>query len=448
MPILGLVSTESLATQRFTNIRRKVFYQYPAGAAPLLGILSLMDGEETDDPEYSWYEQRMVEQKTTTASQGSSKGPIKSDADGDPGDPVSIAADTEYIIVVASTDLLRVGHVLKIEFAASSGTVTMDCRFVVTAITSSTKVKVRALGSWAGVDNGTTNENVGKEVLVVGSSFAQGIADISKGIYTTPANIGNYCQIFRTPFSMTGTAVATSLKYDDSGVYKSKAKENSMNHMIELEKAFIFGQKAKTTANEATGLPQYLTGGILHFLAQWELTSNNPYGGSGASADTDDNKRIITNANGWVNHKLYSTWLERAFRVTNNRASEKLVLCGNTFLSCINQMYESRACLDAGLPMTETFGMDVVAHTTPFGKVYYKTHPLFNQNSTLRGCALFLDVNNLKYRYVIGRDTKLYKNRQPNNADYRTDEWITEAGLELYYPESHMFVKNVLDFRP
>jgi hypothetical protein len=46
-----------------------------------------------------------------------------------------------------------------------------------------------------------------------------------------------------------------------------------------------------------------------------------------------------------------------------------------------------------------------------------------------------------------GRDTELLTQRQPNNADYREDEWLSESGLELEFPESNMYLQNVLDFR-
>jgi hypothetical protein len=198
-------------------------------------------------------------------------------------------------------------------------------------------------------------------------------------------------------------------------------------------------------------VPQYLTGGILWYLEQYEAADSVYRGGTGAAAvtaDTDDNKRIIVNAGGTLSVKTYDNYLERLFRNTNNVANEKLVLCGSGFLKTVNQMYESRSCLDSKLPMTDTFGWDVVKHTTPFGTIYYKSHPLFNRNTTLRYNALFLDVQNLKYRYVIGRDTKLFKDRGANDFDGRRDEWLTEAGLELIQPDSCMYMQNVRDYTP
>ena len=52
MSILGLLGTEQLAAERFTSIRRKVFYFYPNGAAPLMGLLSLLEEEQANgDPD-------------------------------------------------------------------------------------------------------------------------------------------------------------------------------------------------------------------------------------------------------------------------------------------------------------------------------------------------------------------------------------------------------------
>ena len=47
-----------------------------------------------------------------------------------------------------------------------------------------------------------------------------------------------------------------------------------------------------------------------------------------------------------------------------------------------------------------------------------------------------------------GRDTELLKNRQNNDEDLRKDEWLTEAGLELRFPESHMYLQNVTSYVP
>jgi len=448
--ILGLIGTEDYAANRFKNPRRKVFYDYPNGSAPLTGLLSLMDEEDSDDPEFSWFEKRKKQQRTDTASQGSSKGPVLDAAAADAGDPVTLTAGTLYHLVVASNEEFRVGHIFRAILTTTGGTVNVEVQGRVTDIVSTNKIKFTPLATVAGIDNGTTNENVTKEVLIIGSAYAQGAAGSSEAVYYEPIEPINYCQIFRSEFSITGTALKTSARYDETGPYKDKSKEASLNHMVEMERAFMFGIRSKSI-DATTNLPTYTTGGVLWHLAQWEAANSAYRGGSGAAAvtaDTDDLKRIIENSAGTLNEKAYDGYLERVFRTTNNRANEKLVLCGNQFLMVVNQLYRSKSVLNASLPMTETYGMNVVRHTTPFGTIYYKTHPLYNENAGLRASALFLDVPNLKYRYVQGRDTDLLKNRQNNNEDLRRDEWLGECGTEIRFPESHMFIKNVLDYAP
>ena len=246
---------------------------------------------------------------------------------------------------------------------------------------------------------------------------------------------------------ITGSALKTSVKYDETGAYKDQAKEAAINHMRELEFAFIFGRKTKTIVDPSgTNLPTYTTGGILNQIELWE--AGTLYEVAASTADTDDNKRIITNSSGVITEKLYDNYLERLFRVTNNKANEKLCLCGSGFLNTLNRMYKSKTTLNSDLPLTASYGMKVVSHVTPFGTVYYKTHPLFTMNAAMRYNGLFIDVGNLRYRYLDGRDTELLTNRQPNDADYRKDEWLTECGLETRYPESNLYLQNILDFTP
>lgn len=445
MAILGLMSTESFAAERFTNIRRRVFYQYPNGKAPLTGLLSLTKEEPTNDPEFSAYEKRLIQQRTLTVSQGTSKGPILTSAGADAGDPATLTRDTSYRIKVAATANFRVGHVIQVPLTVSGSSATgYRAKGVVTAIVTDDYLLVRITSATqANIDNGATNENVGKEVLVIGSAFKQGSMDISSETYNLPVNVGNYTQIFRTPFSLTGTALKTEAKFDETGPYKDKAKEHSVLHMIELEKAFLFGVKHKFI--ETDGLPVYTTNGLIEWLRLWE--AGTTYGNTAATVNADDNKRIIT-INGSINERDYDKYLERLFRVTNNVANEKLCLCGSGFLQTINQMYRGSTTITSLQGKEAPYGMTVVQHNTLFGTIYYRTHPLFSQNDDLRFNSLFVDVQNLKYRHIPGRDTELLKNRQANDADYRKDEWLTECGLEVRFPESHMYMEGVTSTTP
>ena len=460
MALFGLLSTESFASERFTSIRRSVFYQYPNGAAPLLGLLSMLDGEVLNDPEFSWYEDRLAEQVTTTVVNGTTSGAWYADSAGALGAAMATtAADrtagTAYWLRVASVVPFRGGDVLKVRNLNVTGT-TADAQFIVlptaagvfSSGTTTGYIRVTAVNTVANVLNVYNQSDAATEVQVLGNANMQGQTGSSEGSYTLATRTGNNAQIFRTPYSFTGTAIATSAKFDEEGPYKDKAKKAGMKHMIQMELQFLFGDPSKGI-DATSGLPTYTTGGIMFFLRLWEVGVGNAYAGvtstypnTASTANSDDNKRII-DINGSITESALDDYYERLFRHTNNVSNEKLAFVGSGFLNVINKLYKSKVVFQADIPQADSYGMSVVKHMCPFGTVYYKTHPLFSRNGFMRYNALFLDVQNFKYRYVQNRDTDVKKNCQPNNADYRLDEYLTEAGLELQFPEANMYMKGV-----
>jgi hypothetical protein len=459
MAILGLLSTESFAAERFKSVRRSVFYQYPNGAAPLLGLLSMLDGEVLNDPEFSWYEDRYKQKVQYTVVNGTTSGPWYADSSGALGAAAATTAATKtagtaYWLRVDGRDNLRPNDVLKVKnMTITGGTIDLQLKILASASgiwyddTGGFFIRVTPLNTTAAVTNiHTSSDNL--EVQVLGNANFQGQVGSSEGSYTIPTTTGNATMIFRTPYSFTGTAMKTALKFDESGPYKDRAKKASIGHMIQMELQFLFGEYSKYV-DTSTGLPCFTTGGILFFMRLWEAGEGNALGGktstypvAASTSNSDDNKRII-NINGNISESSLDDYYERLFRKTNNISNEKMAFVGSGFLNVMNKLYKSSMTLNSDLPTGDTYGMNVVKHQTPFGVVFYKTHPLFSENASMRYNALFLDVQNLHYRYMQDRDTNVKKNIQPNNADYRQDEWFTEAGFEMQFPESHMYMVGV-----
>ena len=466
MAILGLLSTESFAAERFKSVRRSVFYQYPNGAAPLLGLLSMLDGEVLNDPEFSWYEDRYKEKVQSMVVNGTTSGPWYADSTGAKGAAAATtAADktagTAYWLRVDGLDNVRPNDVLKLRVPVT-GTADVELQLKIVAHTdgvwsnssSGYYIRVTPLNTLAAVTNVHTEYTTALrtlEVQVLSNANYQGQTGSAEGSYSLPTTTGNATMIVRTPYSFTGTAMKTALKFDESGPYKDRAKKASISHMIQMELQFFFGEYSKTV-DSTTGLPCFTTGGILFFMRLWEVGEGNAVGGktstypvAAGTANSDDNKRII-NINGNITETLLDDYYERLFRKTNNISNEKMAFVGSGFLNVLNKLSKSKVELKSDLPLGDTYGMNVVKHQTPFGVVYYKTHPLFSQNASMRYNALFLDVQNLHYRYMQDRDTNIKKNIQPNNADYRQDEWFTEAGFEMQFPESHMYMVGVTGY--
>lgn len=442
----GLLSTETVSDYKSLNSRRKIFYQYPTGAFPIMGILSMLPSEETDKVEFGWWERRFPAQRTTTVASGTA--PFLA-ADGSAfADLASFVANTEYRVNVADTSQFKPTHVINIRGVTlndvASATANYEVKGTVTEINSTTQLTFRPYDAWAAVDNGATDNNA-LTVAIIGTANAEG-GRSGTGIIQFPVNPTNYTQIFRTAFNISRTALKGGLKFDDSGPYKMQAKENGLRHMIELEKAVLFGEKHTVLVTDPdTGdqTPETKMGGIIWFLQQWEAANSIYRGGAGAAAVTansDDNKRII-NLGGTMTKTQYNTYISRAFRKTSDKAYEKLVVCGGTFLETVNSLFE-KDIVRTTLFQEKTRNAEFIvhSHTTLRGTVHYKVHPLFDEDPDLQANALILDMGNLMYRPLTDSDTVFLKGRQETDRDGRKDEWITEAGLELRFPESNMYI--------
>lgn len=448
--ILGIVGAEGFANQRFTNVRQKVFYNFPNGGTSLLGILSLLTEEVTNDPTYKWFEKRSVEMRETTEVNGTTSGPWYADSAGSLGSAMATTAAVRtagsfYWLRVHTYGKIRIGDIIKItDHPITGGTADIYCQVVDKVTSTDEYLRVTPLVTVAAVTNIYTSSDE-LEVKVVGNMNSEGQVGSGEGQYITPEEFYNYTQIFRTSWKMTGTAVHTSATYDTSGVYKDMARDKQYEHFTKMEWNMVFGRLSTRTDDD--GLTVRSFNGIIAFLEAWEAANSLYRGGTGAAAvtlNTDENKRII-NVAGTLTITTYEDYLERLFRVSHSATREKLALCGNLFLLAINRLYEGRTVLTVPSPNEKPFGMDVTTHRTPFGTVHYQTHPLFNENAVMIRNALFLDAQkSLKYRYMAGRDTKLLKNRQENDADYRKDEYLTECGLEVRFPEANMYMQNVL----
>ena len=451
MPILGLMNSEDFATQREKNYRRNVFYYNPNGAFPITGLSSLLSDEETNDPQFHWWEKRMPVRSTLTAV-ANATGPF-TNTSGDDLTTAGWTATAEAIIrvTVDSTANFRTQNVIMIEGITDQTSGTGSLYAWIRAIPSGTKLDLVIIEYKSAGGGGPENQaaELDLAVTVIGSTYEEGASQVSRSLHTIPTEFYNYTQIWRKPFQLTETAARTSAKWDLTGPYKDRAKEAQYDHFKEIEFSLLFGRRALQTATNTKA--QRLTGGILWTMEQYEAVNSAYRGGSVAAAitaDTDDNKRIIENTAGTLTEKAYDTYLERVFRFNRNRASELLCVCGSNALKVVNQMYRHQSVLSADFPKEDAYGMSVVRHITPFGDVFYKTHPLFNESSTRRNWMLFLDVGELKWRYLNGRDTSLRKHIEDKRDDYREDEWLTEGGMEVHSPESHLLIKNVLNYQP
>lgn len=450
--ILGLVSGKNFADESWYNRtnRRRIFRDFPTGHFPLTGFLSMMETESCDSFKFGWFEKRMPNPVTTIKTGAAPFSPTGSDTPS--ASPLTFVEGTVYRVLLEDTSQFSVNQQIYFdELPRSSGTGSLQG--IITSIVSATKLEFRCIEGEAAVLNTSntitsgTAGPCGAKTMIIGNAQTEG-ARAGSGRFYPPMDAENFTQIFRNPFEFTATALKIPSEFDETGVYAEAAEDALRDHMVEMEMAFLFGAKGvqSVTGTDGVARPRRTTGGIIWYLKQWEAANSIYRGGTGAPAitlNTEDEKRVIKSSTGSITFAEFDSYVERAFRVTNTKTFEKLVLCGNGFLGAVNNYLRNAAQLNKDYGVQKVYGNDVVTWISPWGTLHFKSHPLFNLQPNLRKDALIVDPNRLRFRPLNDRDTTLLPNRQDNDVDGRKDEWLTEAGLEVNMPEANMYLRNI-----
>ena len=76
---------------------------------------------------------------------------------------------------------------------------------------------------------------------------------------------------------------------------------------------------------------------------------------------------------------------------------------------------------------------------TSYGVMQVVYDPLL-KGSTYGGYGLVLDMKNIRYAYLNGRDTQLRTGIQAPDQDGVMDEYLTECSVEVKLPKTHMLI--------
>ena len=411
MAIQGLRTTANFVNdQRPKNWREGILLLDPNGSIPLVGLTSVMKKRETDDPEFNWWEKatdtRRLKMTSSATALTTSNTTITLDSTDGNG------------LSVKEGDLLRVMQTGEIVRVVADPTVN-------TSITV-----VRAWGDTAATAVDTTSAGKNPFLLVIGSVYEEGSLAPS-GVNFDPTKKYNYTQIFRNTLEMTRTASKTRLRTGDA--VKEAKRECLLYHGIDMERAFWLSDRKETTIN---GKPARSLGGFL-----WLLTNYNS--GSNIKTATSDYASGVTMAG----------FEEYLYNIFKYGSKEKMAFCGNRSLLTIQQIIRKNSHLQITSGIKE-YGMDVARVSCPFGTLVLKNHPLFNQDvsGTTGGTAYYgmeswmavMDMENVKYVYLSGSDTKYEPVLQANGMDGMQSGYLTEASLELSLPQTHYLVKNLV----
>jgi hypothetical protein len=271
--------------------------------------------------------------------------------------------------------------------------------------------------------------SAGNAGAVIGSSYAEG-TDSPIGWEDKMYDREGYTQIFKTGMSIfSGTSLATEyrgVKNEFQRIWQDKL----MEHKMDIEQAMLFGYGA--SSNETGGAPVRQTWGIVPYTNTYGKVYNMSYSSSGYDAFLDAMEDFFAPEGGNSGNKLV---------LASRKVITYLNKLGNgSFMN--NSVGSSQYRLDvANVP--GSFGHNVTVVNTIFGNLHFVAEPL------LRGpwedYCVAVDLKNVAYRPLVGngvsRDTFIETNVQDNGVDGRTDQIITEGGLEISLPETHAVLK-------
>lgn len=414
-----------VADQRPKNYRQTVLYLYPNGHAPLTAIMSMLGSSSVDDPEFNWWTQEQ------TAVGGAVAG-VYTKADLSAAyTSGGTAGDTLYLqITTTLANRVRSGHQILMRDASDYR---VDVVGKITGVTRGTTNSVLAVKLLEDDDNSPSNDLSDCDTFkIIGNINPEG-GEMPDAIALNPTKVYNYTQIFRTPLSLTRTALKTRLRTPNQ--YQKAKREALEMHSWEMELAFLWGIKTENTGDN--GKPERTTQGVINFIREYaasncdDYTLNTTYTGDAWTAGGET----------W-----FKTYLEQIFRYG---ADSKLCLCGSGALLGIDALAMQGGQVNLA-PAQKVYGMEIREWRTPFGSIYCKTHPLFSYDATTRNMMVILEPKELGYRYID--DTNFYgENSSKTHSsgygarriDGLNEEFLTEAGLEFGLPQKCAVLNGV-----
>jgi len=414
---LGMRGTgDWVENQRPENWREMILRLYPNGSAPLTAVLSMMRKEKTDDPVFHWWTKVLPNQA------GAVSGVYTDAAMGNAYAGGGEAGDTLYIKTNEDgVQHFRPGHTAVLACTTDSR-MTVFCR-VAAVEANGDNSKITVVLQEDDDNSPSANLSDANRIAVVGSANPEG-GDIPQALAYNPVELSNQTQIFRTSLDMTRTAMKTRLRTGDA--YKEAKREALELHSIEMEKAYIWG--VRRTETGANGKPQRYTWGIVPFVREYAPSNIIDY-----RFDTEFNGKTWEQGGEAFMDKI----AELAFRYDGD---DVLALCGSAALASVNKIAKSSGTIQL-TPRTAAYGLKVVEWISPSGTIYFKTHPLFSIEPAWQHMVILLRPKYLRFRYID--DTKFLPNRQSPSIDGRTDEFLTEAGLEFHHPQTFLVVNGV-----
>ncbi len=251
----------------------------------------------------------------------------------------------------------------------------------------------------------------------IGNTLLEGTT-APTAMHTTEVQYDNYTQIQRTVLKLTNDDVAMLVYGAQDLPYevKKKAKE----HSRKVEKQHLWG--AKPLAESGTTPAQ--SGGLWWFLRK--------YGSSG---------RVKTETD--ITEDEFLTWVRHCFRYGSGN---KVLYASPLMLEAISRWAGNHLQIKSG---DSKWGLNIQKLITPHGNLGIVNHKDLEgpvEGGGSYNHAFILDMDDITYCHVKGRDTALLTGRQANDADENMQEYLVESCLQIKNFNWHGYLYGYTSF--
>ena len=238
----------------------------------------------------------------------------------------------------------------------------------------------------------------------------------------------NCTQIFREPYTITGTAMASEY-YGGDELSRLQARKLA-KFKTDIEWALLTNGNISLDASAENPKRTFAGFGI------------NGSAGTGIVQSLDgrgDANLQLTEASATMSN--IDAVCEYIFQDMIGGTQSKTVFCSNRWLRFLadRTRAEGKSSMNMSMGSDVTAGLRVTNFHGSIGDLSFVVHPMLN--GALDNLALVVDFSNFSWRALSGRNVQLRSDVVQDGRDGRTDEWLLEAGPEVRNEQTHAILK-------
>lgn len=339
------------------------------------------------------------------------------DAQVDHIDAVSatVSASSVDTVSVDNGDQFAINDLVLVVSGSSAGEV-----FKVTAVSGDDLTVARGRA-------GTPSTMADNDVLVkIGSSWGEGssVRNSSNGIIsleTVKTDDYNFTQVEKTVLATSGTQLAMG---QNGGLYsgdprKYQAMMQGKVHARKMNHTCYFGKRYETGNERGTG-------GFIEFISNTSSTTSLTL----ANLDSD----IATYYRYGMNHKTLFCSRRVARKITSQAHG----------LITVNDPADASPAISGGYAEKgRTLGVRVRRFEGDGGSFDIIVDDTLDDLSAYAGYGLHIDMTDVAYRFLPGRDTRLIVDAQLPDVDGKVDYYLTEWGIQRGHASHHAMWTSV-----